>query len=224
MTRVQHAQAYPFDQRDTGYIYRDGIVHEGPFELEGRIAVAAAGSNGSPSQLKRKFGECPESIPVTTALIRNHAVVYSAHLTRYGSLPAALWPVAGAIVGVAVTWLNPDQLVQMHETEALGDNYDFAAFASDDAVLEPPAKPTKTHYYRSVRGPLLHQRQPIRLAEIWTGNSALPAMTQPAALRHVHRKLETSLAFDEFLENIITDPAYRRDCIRRMQAFDQSKG
>lgn len=218
--RLRLAQTYPFDQLDQGYVYRAGKVDDGPFDLAERIAVAASGSNGSPAQLQRKFGDCPEGIPVTTAIIRHHAVVYSAHLTRYGSLPAALWPVADAVVSVVVTWLTEAQLERMHETEVLGDHYAFEPFRPEHVELHPPAAVGDLYYYKSLRGPLRHRGQPVRLAEIWTGNCPLPVMTQPAALRYIHRRLEPELSFDAFLEKIIDDPDFRRACVARLDPAD----
>lgn len=216
VARVRHAANYPFDQYHWAYLYRNGRIERGPLILEGRTAVAAAGSNGSPAQLQRKFGDCPEGIPVTNAIVRDHAVVYSAHFSKYGSLPAMLWPEPRAIVGVFVTWLTAAQLTRMHETEALGANYEFAAIVPAAVTLAPQAEATAVHYYRSLRGPLMYRGRPIRLAEIWSGNCALPILSQPAALRFVHRRLGIGLDFEAFLERIIDDPAYRLEQTRAL--------
>jgi hypothetical protein len=43
----------------------------------------------------------------------------------YGSTPAVLAQSPGTIVDIAITWLTKVQLKRMHETEAIGINYDY---------------------------------------------------------------------------------------------------
>src|SRR3546814_20831446 len=68
----------------------------------------------------RKFGHlagAASAIPVTRTWLGDHDVVYSAHVTRYGSLSATLHRAPGTRVQVYVTWLTEAQLPRMHETE-----------------------------------------------------------------------------------------------------------
>ncbi|MGO1120261.1 hypothetical protein ACTL6U_16265 [Rhodovibrionaceae bacterium A322] len=109
-------------------------------QLRGRHAVLGHGSNRAPSQLQRKFagpefqrqlGAAPELadqvIPVTYIWLEDHDVVYSAHVTRYGSIASNLTHHKGCRVRVAVTWLTDLQLQRMHETE--GPNYPYGRLA-----------------------------------------------------------------------------------------------
>ena len=87
------------------------------------------GSNRSPEQLLRKFGDS-ETIPVTNARLWDYDVFYSAHVASYGSIPAVLGGAVGTVVDVSVTWLLPHQLQRMHETEAVGKSYDYGESSS----------------------------------------------------------------------------------------------
>ena len=52
-------------------------------------------------------------------------MVYAAHIASYGAIPAVLALSPGTIVDIAITWLTKLQLQRMHETEAIGINYDY---------------------------------------------------------------------------------------------------
>ena len=60
-----------------------------------RLPVIGHGSNRSPEQLRRKFGARAE-IPVSRAWLSDYDVVYSAHVTQYGSIAANLQHTPGA--------------------------------------------------------------------------------------------------------------------------------
>ncbi len=123
---VSHAKAYPFPAPDHSYLYEAGgwqILSTG-FETTGRTPVLAAGSNQSPEQLARKYGEMPDigSIPAQRGALHDFDVVYAAHLSHYGSVPATFQQSPGTIVTVFVLWLTELQLDRMHETEG---NYSY---------------------------------------------------------------------------------------------------
>jgi len=195
-----------------------------PFSVDNRKPVLALGSNAAPLQLRRKFAGLPGHIPVSRAVLFDHVVVYSAHFTRYGALPATLHQHPGAIAFVAITWLDPRQLDRMHETESVGVNYDYVEIEDirleHDGVLAEAIIPgdLAVGAYVSRRGPLAHQKRPIRLAETASSNCPLPALTQPAALRFAQRRVAPDLAFDDFLRRLLDDPTFRSDCTERLQA------
>lgn len=96
-------------------------------------AVLAIGSNAGPSQLARKFPResFPEAaVPVLRAMLRGHDVCYAPLISSYGSVTATLHEAGGeggeeggdaTSVEVWVTFLSPDLLERMHETEACYD-------------------------------------------------------------------------------------------------------
>ena len=119
------AKGYPYAAPDGSYLYRDGesLALTGPLDpalTSGRVPVIAHGSNRAPEQIHRKFGHLKgtaSEIPVTRAWLSDHDVVYSAHMTRYGSISATLHEAPGTRVQVYVTRLTEAQLPRMLETE-----------------------------------------------------------------------------------------------------------
>ncbi len=216
---MPRAADYPFLAPLERYVFT--AIGEAPaFDVEGRTPVLALGSNAAPLQLKRKFGQGFGHIPVSRAVLFDHVVVYSAHFSRYGSLPATLQQHVGGLTFVAITWLDQSQLERMHETEALGVNYDYCELADfrlehDGETLVTAAVPIGA--YVSRHGPLRHEAAPIRLAETASSGCAWPALTQPAALRFAHRRIAADLAYDAFMERIVADAGFRRECTDRLK-------
>ncbi len=187
--------------------------------LEGRIPVLAIGSNAAPSQLERKFGRAFGVIPVVRAILHHHAVVYSAHFSRYGSLPATLHPHSGAMAYVFLVWLTPRQLERMHETEGIGDRY---AYAEDKFEIESEGLPrgSRVGCYRSMAGPLRVRGTEVRLAEIPTTRCPLPALSHSAILRLVHRRLAPERPYRDFIDRIVREETCRRRMSRLLKRLD----
>jgi hypothetical protein len=214
---MPRATDYPFPAPLERYVFAD--TGEPPaFSIEGRLPVLALGSNASPQQLRRKFADRKGHIPVSRAVLFDHVIVYSAHFSRYGSLPATLHRHPGAIVFVALTWLDADQLATMHASESVGVNYDYVEFA--DIRLEHDgdgiAASLPVGAYVSRYGPLEHGGLPIRLAEAASSGCPLPALTQPAALRFAHRRVAPALDFEAFMRRVVDDAGFRQDCTHRL--------
>jgi hypothetical protein len=96
-----------------------GVRGERPSALH---AVLAYGSNASPVALLRKFARTPEEaarlvLPVLQGRLDDFDVVYSSHLSAYGSIPATLHPAPGSAVQTYVTMLTDEQVVRLMETE-----------------------------------------------------------------------------------------------------------
>ncbi len=214
---VRHAEAYPFDLPEGSYLF--GAVPGHRTDLEDRVPVLALGSNAAPSQLARKFPRLDAPIPVARAVLQDHAVVYSAHFSKYGSLPASLTRLEGALAYVFVTWLTPTQLLRMHETEGVGDRYDYRETELPITVEEVGALP-RVGVYLGRAGPLQVAGRPVRIAEVPTIRCPLPALTQPAALRLAHRRLASHLPFEEFITRLAGDEIYRREMSARLRELD----
>jgi hypothetical protein len=122
---------------------------------EERHAVLAYGSNGSPAALLRKFARSDEEaarlvIPVLCGRLEGFDVVYSSHLSAYGSVPATIHRAPGVVVDSFVTLLTGPQVVRLMETEfnyevrvlrrapfraRHGDRDDLIAFVSRHGAL-----------------------------------------------------------------------------------------
>ena len=207
---IKHAEGYPFDVPDSSYRFSDGVVCEVDSDIDGRTPVLALGSNAAPAQLARKFGAEGGSINVSRAILKDYAVVYSAHYSTYGSLPATLSASEGATTYVFVTWLDDQQLERMHESEALGVNYDFEVLQDIEVDVEGHGVLGEAAAYVSRSGPLYLRGQPIRLAEVATTNCPIPALIQPAMLRCAHKQLAPELDYSHFMGLIVENREFRK--------------
>lgn len=142
------AAAYPFDLRPYSFLFHAGPdgariwrwrpgpdggtvdTDDGPLPVAaltggspflGRIPVIACGSNRAPRQLARKYPQpaTEVTVPVHRGRIVGFDVVYAAHLAGYGAVPATLAPSPGTTAEIAVTWLEPGHLSDMHPTEGV---------------------------------------------------------------------------------------------------------
>lgn len=216
--RMARALGYPYEAPARSFTLRGDAV--GPFtasDAHGRTAVLAYGSNRAPEQLRRKFSEPDTVLPVQRAWLGGHDVVYSAHLTAYGSVPAALRPMQGCRVAVAVTWLDDGQLAAMHETEVAAANYSYERL--DMAVeLAGGGRVDAVFGYAGTRGHLAQDGQAIALAAIAAEGRNLPALVQHEALALVRDRLAPDAALEAFIDETIDDRDLRRARIATLKA------
>lgn len=193
------AKGYPYAAPAGSYLYRDGASRAlsgalDPDLTAGRVPVIAHGSNRAPEQLHRKFGHlegAASEIPVTRAWLADHDVVYSAHMTRYGSISATLHEAPGTRVQVYVTWLTEAQLPRMHETEIGAGNYGYGRMSGLDLAVEGGPRLTAAFAYLSVHGswpirrrrrrPWRSRRCPPKAGSTgrWTRRRRWPCCTRP---------------------------------------------
>lgn len=182
---VALATDYPYAAPDESYLFTQCGVEPLPQDgalFAGRHAVLAHGSNRSPEQLRRKFGD-GASIPVTYGWLVGFDVVYAAHVARYGAVTSTLAAVPGCRVRVAVTWLTHDQLSFMHETERM--NYSYGRLPADVFQQEAgPAHASLTAYIGN-RGPLAWQGGHLGLAALKAEGRPHPALNQDQLQRHL---------------------------------------
>lgn len=205
--RIEHAKAYPFPAPDHGFLYEAGSwrrLEEDDLERNGRVPVLAAGSNQSPEQLIRKYGGMEDigPIPVQRGRLHDFDVVYAAHLTAYGSLPATFQRSPGTLVTVFVLWLNAAQLARMHETER---NYSYDRL--DRVAIEFDDGATRDHAfaYSSKIGCYSHDGNCISLAEIAAEGRNFEVFDQPSALSLVRDRLSPGVPLDRFLGQHLED-------------------
>ena len=127
-------------------VFFEGGEEDGEDNAMTMTPVLAIGSNAGPSQLARKFPResfPAAAVPVLRAMLRGHDVCYAPLISSYGSVTATLHEVEEEVepssssssssssksksttnttsVEVWVTFLTPDLLRRMHETEACYD-------------------------------------------------------------------------------------------------------
>ena len=219
----ERAKRYPFPIPDHSYT----LTETGPepwaelpptHHTEGRIPLLAFGSNQSPEQLAHKFSPLDgASILAERVVLDDFDVVYSAHISLYGSLPAALSPAPGTSANVFITWLTDAQTDRMHETEQVGDHYTFGRLEGIRIHRESGEQLDASYVYWSLGGGVVVEGSPIALAEIGAENRAFPAIEQTAMQAHMRDRLSPGTSLDDFIRQAIDVPAIRKDRTRLMR-------
>jgi hypothetical protein len=190
---VERALAYPFAPPDGSYVIEGREprpVREGDVPGD-RHPLLAYGSNSTTRALLRKFaGDL--HLPVLEGELDDFDVVYSSHLSAYGSIPVTLHQAAGARIRTFVTLVTDDQLVRLAETEF---NYaihrlDGTRFHGDHIDIRGPIAFVSRHGALGIEG------DPVRLAD----------RTQPQMLERVRDHLLPGEELDEFIVRNVLDP------------------
>ncbi len=223
------AKGYPYAAPAGSYLYRDGKSEtlNGPLAAAltvGRVPVIAHGSNRAPEQIHRKFGHLRGSaseIPVTRAWLSDHDVVYSAHMTRYGSVSATLHDAPGTRVQVFVTWLSEAQLPRMHETE-IGStgNYGYGRVGDIDLAVEGGPALAEAFVYLSVHGCLADpegEGTPLALAAVPAQNRLHRGADQEAALSVLRQRHHPEAELDAMILANIKNVDQRRRLVEALQ-------
>lgn len=231
------AKGYPYEAPSRSFLYRDGGEHPLPkatsgyqpiddWRRQGRVPVIAYGANRSASALARKYTDWPEgtAIPVTQAWLDDHDIVYSAHLSRYGSAPAKIDRVDGVTVEVGVIWLTPPQLNRMHETEG-ADNYRFdrlyrlkLSLQAYDVTLD------RVYAYVGKRHNLDRDGSPVPIEAIQARGRKHTALDQTDAMTHIRDRLAPGTELDEFILQTIGCPVTRRHRTERLGRVSGERG
>ncbi|NJP98284.1 hypothetical protein HCN51_54205 [Nonomuraea sp. FMUSA5-5] len=118
------------------------LASAGQAPLDARHRVVAVGSNAAPSQLRRKFRDhgVRAVVPMTLAEVPGVAPGVSAHVSRWGYVPAAPIETQGEASRLFVLWLDERQLAALDLTEP---NYrrrplTSAVTLEDGTPLPPP--------------------------------------------------------------------------------------
>ena len=146
-------------------------------DLSERIAVLAVGSNAGPARLVDKCG-LNTVIPAALVRLTGTAIVFSAHISRYGSIPTTRLERPASTARLHVLFLDGQQVEQIDDTEGSYDRVEIDRGIVDLGV--------PVYEYASWRGFLISDSDAIRAAEI-PGRSDLSAMTQIEALDYVAR-------------------------------------
>lgn len=208
--RIRLAEAYPYERPRRSYLFVDGGVrplHEPPSSE--RVPVIAAGSNAAPERLAAKFTGWSAEVPVTRAILHDHAVVYAAHFASYGAVPATLHPAPGARSEVFVTWLTAAQLVHMHTTEGVGVRYDYVELSGLRLEVEGHGRLAQAGAYLARNGALTVEGAPVRLAAVPGGSCTFTACAHVAVLRLTHRRLARRHSYVTFMSQVIASADYR---------------
>ena len=227
---ISFALSYPFPRPEGSFVFRYSEKGEGVTEaipdwstyLQDekdatgirRIAVLAIGSNASPLQLQRKYGDMGESgsVVVVPGRLPDYDVVYCPLIARYGSIPATLYYQRGVEVDIHVTYLTMGQLEIMLTTEG---GYHICKCNNLNMKLLGDQILSKAFVFLAKNGELRNSSgHPIPLAEVpGSGRVGLP-MTQSEVHCFVSDILETTAK--EFVVSVLTIPSTRKEYNSRL--------
>ena len=182
-----------------------------------RIALVGYGSNAAPSQLRRKLAahEPGWAVPVTTARLVGADAVFSAHITRYGAIPATLHPAPDTAIDAVVTLLSPRQAELVRASE--GGNYDLVRL--DPGRLELPAGldlPRTVHAYLSRHGALAFDGVPVALRDVPARGRTLPEASEAEMLDRAAAELTPGRGARDLVLECVSDPRRRRERVARL--------
>jgi hypothetical protein len=183
---LRRALTYPYATPDRSYLYRDGGAEELPedFDFSGRTALISYGANAAPEVLALKLAAVPGvPLPVVRSQLHDFDIVYSAHVSPYGAVPATLVESSGTVAPVFVIHPTAEQHALLTATEL---NYDLVRIGDAQA-------------YRSKHGCLQLDGSPIALAAIRPSGRTWPELDEPAVLERVRVQLAPELELEEFI-------------------------
>ena len=190
-----------------------------------RIPVLASGSNASPVRLKEKYADVLDRtiIPVIRYSVANLLPVFSAKFASYGSITATLQQVPQSEVEMYVTFLTLPQLERMHQTEAIGDEYDFDQLNKvpmRQIASEPFVRRT-AYAYRSRHGVFSIKEKQFTLDASYRTCDKFPYKTQEQMLSSARDLLEPGQDLDLFILHNIIDETTRRTHNELLRCFSR---
>ena len=216
--KLARARDYPYAIPGDSYLWKGGAVAAfDPDARSHRTPVLAIGSNQSPQQLTRKFGDTGE-IPVQRARLADFDIYYSAHITAYGAVPAMLQHAPGTAVTLSVTWLDHRQLGIMHETELRAANYRYARIEDIDLALDCGSRLGDVHLYVGAHGHLVHEGDAVAMAAAPAEGRRPTALSTAEVLEIVRKRLSPRDDPAEFVLKLIDDNGYRAACTASLAA------
>jgi hypothetical protein len=203
---VERAMRYPYAVPARPFVQRGHSTLD-PAEVEvdrsQRTQLLVYGSNGSPEVLARKLTLSADPVLVEPARLHDFDVVYSAHFSPYGAVPATLQRSPGTTARVAVVHLTAEQLRLVSATEP---NYDLVTFGPVKCELADGALASQVSVYLSRYGCLLVDGAEVALVAVPARERRFAELSEPQVLEHLRAQLCPEETIDAFVLSNVTDP------------------
>jgi len=204
---VERALGYPYGA-PPGPFVQLGHQTLDPAEIEidreTRTPVLAYGSNAAPRVLSRKLALSDQPVLVVPARLSELDVVYSAHISPYGAIPATLQRSPGTEVRVHVIYMTDAQIGVISATEP---NYEPELLEDIACRLDGGEELTAVSAYISRHGCLLVDGAEVALTAVSATGRTLAAMSEPEIMEQVRSSLCPQDELDAFVLANVTDPA-----------------
>lgn len=190
-------------------VNRDGIAHIS--NLGPCLPLLAVGSNAAHSALRRKFGSRAISLVQGPVSLRGFSRAHSAHVARYGALPATLMQEEGALLQTHLQFIPLKHLAALDASEAVGVNYERVRLPADSLQAHwlPNAlcrQLSTVWTYRSRHGVAMRNGQPLLLGR------------QKHALAHAAHCAGWKLDLEAFVVLLVRDQGFRQAVSQALKA------
>lgn len=173
-------------------------------DREQRSRLLVYGSNASPESLARKLALSADPVLVEPAWLHDFDVVYSAHFSPYGAVPATLQHSPGTKVRVAIIHLTAEQLRLVSATEP---NYELTSLTAANCELPDGEAVTQLSAYISRHGCLLADGEEVALVAVPARERRFAELSEPQVLESLRAQLCPEETIDAFVLGNVTDPA-----------------
>ena len=171
----------------------------------GARRLLAYGANRSREGLERKLGATAPPVAVVHGWLRDCDVVYSAHLSPYGAVPATLQHSPGTEVSVHVLHLDDRQLAAIDVAEP---NYRLVRLEGISLELDGDhGRLEAVDAYISRHGCLVLEGGECALGAIRARGRVFPARGHEATLAAVRDRLAPGEELEGFILGGLADPA-----------------
>lgn len=203
---VERAMGYPYTAPWRPFVqlgHQTLDPAEVEIEPEERTPMLAYGSNASPEVLARKLALSDQPVLVVPAWLDDFDVVYSAHISPYGAIPATLQRSRGTKARVHVVYMTSAQVGLVSATEP---NYEAATIEGAVCRVDGGATVVDPSAYLSRHGCLLLDGSEVALSAVQASGRAFAALSEPEAIERVRAALCPDDELDAFVLANVTDP------------------
>ena len=212
LSELERVLDYPYDAPDYAYLIKNGLVFDldPDYDFASRIAVLSVGSNRAPVQLNRKFGGSAE-LAVTPVRVHDCDVVHVANLAPYGAVPCSAFPCPGTHIDLNIAWLTPAQLAVMHQTESVGEAYNWVEWDLTRIQQKFDSPLDRLFGYAAIAGAFGNSGQgPFGLQRIPAENRQFAVRTQRQIQSIIyHRYCKEQVSLESWIHKLQSDQTLR---------------
>lgn len=203
---LERAMGYPYPAPSHPFVQL-GHATLDPAEVDldwsGRLPLLAYGSNAAPKALAHKLALSDDPVLVAPAWLHDFDVVYSAHISPYGAVPATLQHSPGTAARVHVAHVTKEQLVLVSATEP---NYEPTVLEGIDCRLDGAEPVADLSAYMSRHGCLLIDGSEVALSAVQATGRRFAELSEPQVLEHVRAQVCPAESMETFVLGNVTDP------------------